>query len=86
MKTYKIQSFDVWGNERDGFEINNIFNTDFRIEIEDNATDKEVIKILSYAGFVKPRYKFNIEWNDETLAFVTRPNGFPICNLVLIEN
>ena len=51
MKTYQIISYDVWGNRKDGFEVNNAFSTGIIIELNDDASDKEIRRALFRSGF-----------------------------------
>lgn len=46
MVKYRIYELDVWGNEIDGFYINDIFKTSRVIELLDNFDDDELIKAL----------------------------------------
>lgn len=44
MKKYRIVELDVWGNDTDGYEINDVFKTDYIIELENPYDDNEVIE------------------------------------------
>ena len=54
VKKYRLVNFfDVWGGEKDGWEINNqcIEGEDFHID--ESATKKEICEYLKSAGFLK---------------------------------
>lgn len=43
--TWNVHSLDVWGNEDDGFEVNNEFKAG-TVELPYGATDEELLKIF----------------------------------------
>lgn len=54
MPTYKLYSYDVWGNEEDGFEVNDIYPTGMEIELEDEEdNDEEMLRALIEVDFLK---------------------------------
>lgn len=44
MAKYELIEYDTWGNEEEGFEVNNVFRTGIIYEISDTETDEEIIK------------------------------------------
>ena len=53
MPTYSlINYFDVWGNAKDGWEVNNLCTEKTGITITDDATDKEILDYLVHVGFL----------------------------------
>ena len=55
MKYYSyslINYFDVWGNEKDGWEVNNLCTEETGIIITNDATDKEILNFLVRIGFL----------------------------------
>jgi hypothetical protein len=50
---YQLYTYDVWGNEKDGYEVNNIFSTNAIYELDENMTDKEIVKALKDQGLIK---------------------------------
>ena len=48
-----IDYFDVWGNETDGYEVNDKIDTNIMLEIPDDITDEELINKFEdkVAGF-----------------------------------
>lgn len=78
---YRLINYDVWGNEKDGFEINNQFYTNDYVEIPKGASDAEIISILKDEGIIKKgAKKESIEIDGEegySLRFTHRPTGRP---------
>ena len=44
--THRLLALDVWGNAKDGYEINDLVNCDERVELNDCMTDKAIIKAI----------------------------------------
>lgn len=44
MAKYELIEYDTWGNEEEGFEVNNVYRTGIIYEISDAETDEEIIK------------------------------------------
>jgi hypothetical protein len=51
---YQLVLLDVWGNEEDGFEVNDISKTQTFIEIPDASTDDEIMAILEKNEIIRP--------------------------------
>jgi len=78
MAKYRVYSLDVWGNDDDGYEVNDrskIGNVSF----PDNASDKEVIASLVAEGLARASTKdlkhISIDGDDEffTIDFKGKP-------------
>ena len=70
MTTFRLYTYDVWGNEKDGYEVNDIFKTSETYEIPAEATDAHVIKALRKQGCFKARVLsrlIEIDGDDETI-------------------
>ena len=91
---FEIIQYDVWGNPQDGFEVNNSFSTGIFIDINENDTDKTILKKLKEVGFLKKTAKFNcFEINNDIffealyIDHVTIKDGiYPFCELRRLEN
>jgi hypothetical protein len=46
---YNILAIDVWGNKKDGFELNSAYTTNLVANISPTAKDVEVIKAIRKA-------------------------------------
>ena len=66
-----IDYFDVWGNETDGYEVNDKIDTNIMLEIPYDVTDEELISKLVNVGFLGNNAtveNVRIEWSDETFC------------------
>lgn len=69
MKYTLINYFDVWGNAKDGYEVNNQCVEERGIFISDAATDKEIVSFLESAGYLNTSdlRKVTIVYDGENL-------------------
>jgi hypothetical protein len=85
-----VDYFDVWGNEEDGYEVNNLSRLDIYIYITDEATKEDIIKELIVCDYLKPNASLEnieVEWNDEFfIELFQKDNMYPICRLELVDN
>jgi len=86
MKTNcRIMNYDVWGNARDGYAVNNVFSYgsfEFDGKISDN---KDVLRFLNKVYFRKPQKAKSITIDDncvDTLYINSAKDGMPICEIV----
>ena len=82
-----IDYFDVWGNETDGYEVNDRIDTNIMLEIPYDVTDEELISKLVNVGFLGNNAtveNVRIEWSDETFCeLFEMETDLPLCCLVL---
>ncbi len=89
-KTYKVYDYDLWKDEG-GYCVNDIFETDITITINDYTSDKEIIRKLKKEGFLKKnlRYSsFEIYGDTDNLyvEYYSQKTGLmPVCELRLID-
>ena len=68
---YEIVVYDVWGNAKDGFEVNAAYTTGEVVDIPDDASDYQINRLLGVRGCV---------WDGEpeyTLYATQKRNGKP---------
>ena len=92
MKTYKIKSYDVWGNKTDGYEVNDVFHTGLEIELseQDCYNDRTIIKKLKDIGFLKKGLhtkSFEITGEPGFSLYLTCVKAcfggfYPVCQLI----
>ena len=46
MNEYRVITYDVWGNEEDGYTVNDAFHTGRTIELDDDASDEDIVAAL----------------------------------------
>lgn len=77
MQTYTLWSYDVWGNEKDGWEVNDRCALDRNLELPStNSTDERAI-----LDAVEANAHVGIDWtqSDEyRLELTDRTTGKPI--------
>ena len=54
-KKFRQYNYDVWGNPKDGYDVNDIFRTSFVYELDPNLPNNELIKVLKKEGCIKKR-------------------------------
>ena len=72
---YEVISYDVWGNARDGFEVNQLFHTGRHVEVDDDTSDRAINRRLGIRG---------VEWDGEpgyALYGTLKRNGMPVLEL-----
>lgn len=45
--TFQWMTYDVWGNEEEGYEVNDIFGSSFRFKSEEGLTDEDILNHLA---------------------------------------
>ena len=83
-----INYFDVWGNEKDGWEVNNQC-----IEWDDvwtsDLSNKTLLNILKNTDFLQKNVRINqvdFEWvGPECCEVSVRRNHYPLCRLEIID-
>ena len=46
-------SLDVWGNRRDGFQVNDVFRTGSRITVPRDASHRQIVRALIEEGALR---------------------------------
>lgn len=86
--SYKLYGYDVWGNKRDGYEVNDVLPTGITIELPDEATDRQIVKALKDCGYLRrnARYSsFEVDGEaDYRLIVDYTPTSYPVCELLRI--
>lgn len=84
MNTYTlINYFDVWGNEVDGYEVNNQCVEAEDIVIADDATDADIINYLQLAGYLNTNDAslFEVEDNGDFIEIFAKETMMPLYSL-----
>jgi hypothetical protein len=75
---FEIITLDVWGNEHEGFEINDMHRTGDFVDITGDTTDKDILAQLIALDYVAPQCaKYaKIEWlGDDFVEVNDNRNG-----------
>jgi hypothetical protein len=81
--THELLSLDVWGNEEDGFELNQTFSTGELISFRDDFDDEKLIEVVREALELDPDYftvsNVAIDGDNEFgLYFTDKNTGKPL--------
>jgi len=81
-----IDYFDVWGNEEDGWEVNDQAVVEEKIWISDDTTEEELFNYLKdTVGYFNKNTKFSdveIQWYDpDFIEIFQASDGCPVCSL-----
>ena len=83
-QTYSLVNyFDILGNERDGWEVNNQCVEFDDLVITDDATNKEILTYLKQIGFLSTDDKRRLVVEDlgDLIEIYQRKGMMPICGL-----
>lgn len=85
MNKYRlIDYFDVWGNKKEGFEVNNLCEVETNIFISEDATKKDIANYLNNIGYLATNdlRKIYIDFScDPYIEIYARKDFFPIGRL-----
>lgn len=66
-----IDYFDVWGNEEDGWDVNNLAKVEEGIYIDDSLSDEEIVDyLIDEVGFFSPSARGKIEVDSSSGDFI----------------
>lgn len=83
-----VDYIDVWGNEKDGWEINNL-SVEWNDVWTSSLDDKTLLKILKITGFLQKNIRINqihFEWvGPEVCEIQVRKTLYPLGRLEIID-
>ena len=56
---YEYISYDVWGNDEDGYEVNQAFHTGEYVDIDPMADNEGIVKNLQEQGFIRGAIEYD---------------------------
>ncbi len=71
---YRLCTYDLWGNAREGWEVNAVYRTNTIIEIDETTTDRAINRRLGIKGAV-----YSGEFGYQ--QFAVNKNGKPLFEL-----
>jgi hypothetical protein len=85
MKYQAVFNFDVWGNSRDGWEVNDC-RRGGEVEVFDTDTDAQVVAKFKCALGFTTRQVFVIDHNsdDSFIPIMRKRDGYPVGHLELV--
>jgi hypothetical protein len=87
MNKWQVWGLDVWGNDIDGYEVNDRYRM-FPIELTESYTDEELLQALKDFGLIQEFCtldQLNIDGDDECLFIDDASNGQQIYQLEKME-
>lgn len=83
---YRLITYDVWGNNEDGFYVNNRFRTETILDIPSEESDDKIIGVLKEKGILTDKAnKNNVQIDgesDSVLFFTDSERGMPLFELL----
>lgn len=83
-----VNYFDVWGNKKDGWEINNLC-TEGIVELPENFERKDIVKALKDFGFLAKHVRLNMLEIEDLYPYYEishKAAGYkPICRIEIRE-
>lgn len=79
-----VNYFDVWGNAKDGWEVNNLCNETTGITITDDASEKDVLNYLKLIGFLttSDRRQVRVDMTDgDMMEIYAVKDNYPLGSL-----
>lgn len=70
-KAHKVIGYDVWGNDEDGYEVNDVYTTNYIIDIEAYDTDETIVSKLINCGYCSKKAKGMIRVDPNIDCFDT---------------
>jgi hypothetical protein len=83
-KLYDVHGLDVWGNEEDGFEVNDVYPSRGTIEIPLHAKTADIVKALKEDGYIDRDVSpsnIEIDGDEYNLDVRDASNGQPVYQL-----
>ena len=71
---WRLISYDVWGNAKDGYEVNQAFYTNDYVELPENPSNTEIVRALKHIGWIKAGLhveSVGIEWSGENVIYIS---------------
>ncbi len=84
MATWSVWSYDVWGNKRNGYVVNDRSRID-EIEGPDDPNAKQALRMAKDGGLLKPHVRLKslvLDSDEGHITFTARRDGFPLGELV----
>ncbi|MCI0556861.1 MAG: hypothetical protein MN733_00060 [Nitrososphaera sp.] len=86
-KTFEVIDYDVWGNEDDGYFVNDYFPTGSQVTLSDRqiANDSLLAKVLAKKVTCRKASDLEIDGDDEIIYVNEAATGKPLFELRLSE-
>lgn len=78
---FNILSLSVWGNKKDGYEVNDTFSIGETIDINEDDTDKIIRKKFAKVMGIKSITRFTVESHERDIFVNCSKTGKPAYHL-----
>ena len=92
---FRVWTYDVWGNEKDGYEVNDrtelteYFGSDVNLlEVKDNS-ESSIVKALKDNGWLKKQTQLrhlSFDGDGENISIDQARNSYPLFGLELVKD
>lgn len=87
---YEVITYDVWGNKRDGYEVNDAYHTGEIVDVSDSDSDKDIIRKLKAVGIIRKGFRFSsfiVDGDPDCNFYVDyEPTMYPVCELRKVQD
>jgi len=85
-KCFQFLSYDVWGNAKDGWEVNDVTSMGLFIVVDNiDELGSDTFRRAAQKLVMRPRFQVRLEWLDDTMVEITRPNDYPLGRFEAVE-
>ena len=78
MREWSFWSYDVWGNAREGFEVNDRFEIDTAYIDDSIIADRKKLATLVRKVFGLKKIQLSFDGDDRTIYIEATRDGYPI--------
>jgi len=79
---YRLFLYDVWGNEHDGWDVNDVFKSGYYFSAGVEHTDAELTNMVGDLFGLQLQIDVG---SDENTIYFSDENGKPVCELRIEE-
>jgi hypothetical protein len=82
-RNWRLYTYDLWGNEEDGYEVNDVYRTPEILRFDAECTDAELLAYLeSDAGPLNPgECEIDATSDEDRIYIIAASDGHPVCEL-----
>lgn len=80
MTQYRVFTYDLWGNDEDGYEVNDVYRQSQTLTIAEEATDSDIKTLLLRECFTAGSDIEKITINGEETLYIEY-DGKPVAEL-----
>lgn len=85
MRSYTVHTYDVWGNAKDGYDVNDVYPSCGTVELSDDCTDADIIRACKSIGAIRRNFHIDSFRIDGEIGYSMYVNhqltGYPVCEL-----